>query len=222
VSRPRRTFPLVPRRRFVGLGGGTHRSVRRGDGDEVVATREYRTGDAIASIDWKASARLSSARGTDAFVVQEYFAAETPRAAIVVDGAPTLSLYAPPLPWLDKTAAVREAVDLITASARAARTPVDLATSTTLAADVERIARSATRLPRGSFVFVLSDFLRPVAARTWRALAARSWDVVPVVVQDPTWERSFPSVLDGDDPDAVHAAFVAWARRRHVLRRRAA
>lgn len=270
----RRTFPLVPRRRFAGLYGGAHRSVGRGDGDEVVGTRPYRPGDHIAAIDWAASARLSAARGGDEFVVHEFYAEETPRVAIVVDGAPTLSLYAPPLPWLDKTSAVREAVELIAASARAARAPAESQRSEALPVQLERLARTATRLPRGSFVFVLSDFLRPVPARTWRALAARSWDVVPVVVQDPKWERSFPPVagvaisfvapgetaardvwltpravrrrraanetrwqellrrfgalgldpvvLDGDEPDVVHAAFVAWARRRRALRRRAA
>jgi uncharacterized protein (DUF58 family) len=49
-------------------------------------------------------------------------------------------------------------------------------------------------VPNGSFVFVLSDFLEPPAPPTWSRIAARGWDVIPVVVQDPTWERSFPPV----------------------------
>jgi len=75
-----RTFPLVPHRRFVGASFGRDRSVRRGQGDEVVGSRPYRPGDHLAWIDWAASARLSAARGTDEFVVREYFAQEAPRA----------------------------------------------------------------------------------------------------------------------------------------------
>lgn len=49
-------------------------------------------------------------------------------------------------------------------------------------------------LPVGSFVFVLSDFLAPLPADALAASVARGWDVVPVVLQDPVWERSFPDV----------------------------
>jgi len=43
-------------------------------------------------------------------------------------------------------------------------------------------------------VFVCSDFVRPLRPETWlRALGYR-WDLVPVVVQDPVWEQSFPPV----------------------------
>src|SRR5207248_4618423 len=56
----------------------------------------------------------------------------------------------------------------------------------------ERLAQSRRSLPGGTFVFVCSDFLRPVRPETWlRALGFR-WDVVPVVLQDPVWEQSFP------------------------------
>jgi hypothetical protein len=46
----------------------------------------------------------------------------------------------------------------------------------------------------GSFVFVLSDFLTEVSSETWGALLGRGWDVVPVVIQDPVWEQSFPPI----------------------------
>ncbi|HEY7691345.1 MAG TPA: DUF58 domain-containing protein [Gaiellaceae bacterium] len=59
---------------------------------------------------------------------------------------------------------------------------------------LEHLARSRRSLPPGTFVFVCSDFLAPPAGTTWlRALGLR-WDVVPVVVQDPLWEQSFPRV----------------------------
>jgi len=49
-------------------------------------------------------------------------------------------------------------------------------------------------LPTGSFVFVLSDFLVPPRADAWLDSAARGWDLVPVVIQDPIWEQSFPRI----------------------------
>ena len=115
-----RTFPLVPRRRFVGASFGRNRSPRRGQGDEVAGSRPYRPGDHLAWIDWAASARLSAARGTDEFVVREYFAQEAPRVAIVVDRRPSIGLYGPQSPWLDKPAAVLAAAEAIAASAVAA------------------------------------------------------------------------------------------------------
>lgn len=49
-------------------------------------------------------------------------------------------------------------------------------------------------LPPGSFVFVLSDFLVCPKEDAWVSLLEHRWDVVPVVVQDPTWEQTFPDV----------------------------
>jgi uncharacterized protein (DUF58 family) len=91
--------------------------MRRGQGDEVVGSRPYRPGDHVAWIDWPASARLSAARGTDEFVVREYLAQEAPRAVVLADRRPSMSLYGPDLPWLDKPAAVAEAATSIAASA---------------------------------------------------------------------------------------------------------
>ncbi len=61
-----------------------------------------------------------------------------------------------------------------------------------LAEALRRLAQSRRSLPAGTFVFVCSDFLRPLPPEAWlRALAFR-WDLVPVVLQDPVWEQSFP------------------------------
>jgi uncharacterized protein (DUF58 family) len=55
-----------------------------------------------------------------------------------------------------------------------------------------RLAQSRRSLPPGTFVFVCSDFVAGPPAEAWlRALGFR-WDLVPVVVQDPVWEQSFP------------------------------
>lgn len=221
------TFPLVPAGRFAGQPGGTRRSMRRGDGDEVVGSRPYRPGDPISAIDWGASARLSTARNTDVFVVQETFAAETPRVAIVIDPRPAMSLYTPPFPWLDKGAAAERVTELITRSARAARARVlaERLPGRDLGAVLRSLAQYTTRLPTGSFVFVVSDFLGELDPRHWVTLRARAWDVTPVVVQDPTWERSFPEVSGIAVPfvDAESGAIrEVWLSRREARARRAA
>jgi len=69
---------------------------------------------------------------------------------------------------------------------------------------------------------VLSDFLVTPSADTWVRALEQRWDVVPVVLQDPVWERSFPDVerlglpvssIDGEVEEI-------WLRRREVRRRR--
>jgi uncharacterized protein (DUF58 family) len=225
MSDPRaRPFPLVPRRRFLGVQFGRRRSARRGEGDEVAGTRPYRPGDLTARIHWPASARLSAARGTDEFVVREFFAEQAPRVALVVDRRPGVAIYEPPAPWLDKRAALEEAARLIAASTAAERGElayVDAAggrpfwlkpSSRSLRAVAQRddvafdapedslrialslLLRHAALFPSGSFVFVVSDFLAPPPPRLWMRLRSLQWDVVPVVVQDPVWEQSFPPV----------------------------
>jgi uncharacterized protein (DUF58 family) len=49
-------------------------------------------------------------------------------------------------------------------------------------------------MPGGSFVFVLSDFLVAPPREVWQRIIEHRWDIVPVVVQDPLWEQSFPQV----------------------------
>ena len=52
-------FPLVPRRRVLGLAFGGVRSVRRGIGTDVASTRVYHPGDDVGWMDWAASAKRS-------------------------------------------------------------------------------------------------------------------------------------------------------------------
>ncbi len=77
-------------------------------------------GDDMDSIDWAASARLSTARGSDEFVVRERFAEEAPKVVIVCDRRPEMACFGPPLPWLDKPKAMRTVIELVLASAGAA------------------------------------------------------------------------------------------------------
>lgn len=191
-----RPFELVPRRRFVGVPFGHRRSARRGEGDEVAGTRPYRPGDQRAHIHWPASARLSSARDTDEFVVREFYADEAPCVAVVRDRSAGMAINAGG-PWLDKDAAAATAERLIAASAvaeNAALVHAGEAGEHSLRLALDALVRRSSGLPSGSFVFVVSDFLDPVPAGLWLHLRALHWDVVPVVVQDPVWEQSFPQV----------------------------
>ncbi len=131
ASRP---FPLVPRRRFLGVQFGRRRTARRGDGDEIAGTRPYQPGDLTAHIHWAASARLSEARGTDEFVVREFFAEQAPRVALVTDRRPAMAIHPAPAPWLDKRRAAESAARLIAASALAEQGEVALSDGTTRSA----------------------------------------------------------------------------------------
>lgn len=253
TSGPR--FALVPQRRFVGVRFGERRSSRRGPGDEVAGTRPYRPGDRRTWIDWRASARLSAARGQDEFVVREFFADNAPRVVVVIDRRPRMGIYAPPLPWLDKPAVVDSAVRLIGSSAAAERGDLGLvdesngrvhwiAPQSPLVAigtwergrrnaaldaqpqSLERCFRALSRhaaiLPSGTFVFVLSDFVDAVPLRAWARLRSHRLDVTPVVVQDPTWEQSFPKLagvlLPVFDPTSGSRGEV-WVGGREAARR---
>ena len=221
------SFPLVLRRRHVGLAFGASPSFRRGPGSDVAGSRPYRRGDAMRGIDWAASARLSAARSEDAFIVRERFADESPRVVIVADRRPAMALCPPGLPWLRKASAMRAASVLIAASAIQQRgavgsldhgdgaehpawlTPTasglwrieERCDSAGFQAPSEAVDQALSHLctlwsavPAGSFVFVLSDFLSGTSAETWLRAVDRRWDVVPVVIQDPVWEASFPEI----------------------------
>lgn len=218
-----RTVPLVPRRRLVGLSFGGLTSARRGPGSDVAGSRPYRPGDDVDTIDWAASARLSSARGTDEFVVREKFAEEAPRVVVVADRRPQMSVFPEHLPWLSKARAMQEATEILFDSAMAIRgisgyldfgdgvpfwrpprtqhEPIELnervgfdAPADTIALSLQHLVEHRRSLPTGSFVFVLSDFLGRGSAEMWTRALQQRWDLVPVVIQDPVWEQSFPPV----------------------------
>src|SRR2546426_12278900 len=114
-------FPLVPRRRVIGLAFGGVRSARRGIGSDVASSREYRPGDDVGWMDWASSAKLSAARGEDEFIVRERFADEAPRVVVLCDRRPSMSIKASQLRPLDKQCALLVALELIEQSAVAAR-----------------------------------------------------------------------------------------------------
>jgi uncharacterized protein (DUF58 family) len=231
-----RTVALLPRRRVHGTPLGDMRSGRRGDGAELVGLRPYRRGDDLRRLDHRASARASRARGDDVLLVREFYAEEAARVVVVLDQRPSMQLFPRTLPWLHKPEAVREIVKLLAASALEARAPVaclagaqwwpparrprteDWQHDGGSAPALAELARTP-RLGKGTFVFVVSDFLDPPSDDDWWRLLARGWDPVPIVVQDPSWEQSFPDVAGVPLP--VAAADGSRARLVRVTRREA-
>ncbi len=115
------TFPLVSRRRLIGLAFGSMHGARRGSGSDIAGSRAYVGGDDPHRIDWASSARLSAARATDEFVVREYLADEAPRVVVCLDRRPGMSLCPPGIPFLHKAAAAEVARGLIEASVAESR-----------------------------------------------------------------------------------------------------
>jgi len=264
---PAAPVPLYPRRRLLGSASGGATSIRRGGRADVASSRPYRPGDHLRTIDWKASARASSASNRDEFIVRERFNEETPAVVIVMDRRPGMALYPNDLPWLHKPAALHEIARILVASAlnhRALLAYLDFAShlgSETGSAfwqppraqanvwregladrldtfldeafdapddTVERalafLGTVQSAVPIGSFVFVVSDFVTPTPNELWAQAFARGWDVVPIIVQDPTWEQSFPEiegvVVSIGDPDGGSPAGLRLSRGEVEERRR--
>jgi uncharacterized protein (DUF58 family) len=232
----------VPRWRPAGSPFGRLRASRRGLGSSVAGSRPYRPGDSLASIDWKSSARLSSVRAEPEFLVREHFADEAPRVVVVADHRPSMRLY--PGPWLSKPDALGTVWRIVSSTAvselglvgyldagaptwvppsggqrvsevgrHVAEAPYSGGSLDDAFVHLEGIRRS---LPAGSFVFVCSDYLAPPDPAWWTRAVAHRWDVVPVILQDPVWEQSFPRV----DGLVIPFADPESGRVRHVRLRR--
>jgi hypothetical protein len=80
-------------------------------------------------------------------------------------------------------------------------------------------------LPAGTFVFILSDFLAPPSEEAWAWIVELPWELVPVVIQDPVWEQSFPDVssvvVPLVDPATGRLRLVRLSRREARERREA-
>jgi hypothetical protein len=91
---------------------------------------------------------------------------------------------------------------------------------------LEFLPRFRSELSSGTFVFVISDFLGALPPESaWLTAAARRWEVVPVIVQDPVWEQSFPVVgpivIPLADPRDGQVLEVRLSRREAQARREA-
>jgi uncharacterized protein (DUF58 family) len=228
--------------------------MRRGIGSDVAGSRLYQPGDDVDKIDWHASAKLSLARGSEEFIVREHYAEEAPRVVVLCDRRPSMSIFDDTWPWLSKPRAIREAATVIGDSAVAARGllgyfdegdgdaywhpprsthqlgPVDLdrpfdATERTLARGLAYLVEQRRDLPAGTFVFVLSDFLEQPTRDEWIRALERRWELVPVIIQDPIWEQSFPDVsgivVSLRDPETGRIVPVRLRRKEIAARRRA-
>jgi hypothetical protein len=134
-----------------------------------------------------------------------------------------MSIPASDLRPLDKPRALLTALDLIAASAQAARSltgyldfaegepfwrpprtearaePANEARSFAGPADnvsrgLDFLAEHRRDLPTQAFVFILSDFVVPPDLRVWQQALEHRWELVPVLIQDPVWERTFPEI----------------------------
>jgi hypothetical protein len=181
-------------------------------------------------------------RAEPEFLVREHFADEAPRVVMVADRRASMSLY--PGPWLSKPQALATIWRLVSSTALAELGLVgylDAAQPTWVppsgALGVEQVGRHVAdapcrggsldeaflhlegmrrSLPPGTFVFVCSDYLAPPRPAWWARALAYRWDVVPVIVQDPVWEQSFPRV----ERLVVPFAHPEDGRVRHVRLRR--
>jgi hypothetical protein len=259
------SFPLVPRRRLIGLAFGSAHSAKRGKGSDVASSRPYQPGDDVDAIDWAASAKLSSAYGTDEFIIRERYAEEAPRVVLVCDRRPAMALYPAGYPWLSKPKVMLEAGSMIADSTAKARGligyldfasgqdgngngppfwrpphgqtdfwrvkeshlhwPQYLAPEDNLARAFEFLAPMRRALPAGTFVFLVSDFLNMPSESAWSMIVELPWELVPIVVQDPVWEQSFPDVssvvVPVADPVSGRLRLVRLSRREARERRAA-
>jgi hypothetical protein len=259
------SFPLVPRRRLIGLAFGSAHSAKRGKGSDVASSRPYQPGDDVDAIDWAASAKLSSAHGTDEFIIRERYAEEAPRVVLVCDRRPAMALYPAGYPWLSKPQVMLEAGSMIADSTAKARGligyldyasgqdgngngppfwrpphgqtdfwrvkeshllwPQYLAPEDNLARAFEFLAPMRRALPAGTFVFIVSDFLNMPSEAAWSMIIELPWELVPIVVQDPVWEQSFPDVssvvVPLADPRSGRLRLVRLSRREARERRAA-
>ncbi len=212
---------LEPHVRIIGSLFGHAPSRRRGSSDDVVGGRPYQAGDDIRRIDWATSARLSALRGEDHFVVRESYGEEAPIVCFALDRSSSMALYPREYPWLHKPDAVRQIAEVVALSAHHYRCPIayldaDSWRPPSMSTEVEDLVLLLDRgrydrprdgadslfarlravehlLPGGSFVFCCSDFVHVPSERTLAMIIDAEWDLVPVVVQDPLWEQTYPT-----------------------------
>src|SRR5260221_10814654 len=165
---------------------------------------------------WAASVNLSAPRGEDEFIVGERFADEARRVVVLCDHRPSMSIRASQLRPLDKPQALLTALELIGASAVAARSLTGSldhaegepywrpprteqraapgtfersfgAPEDTVSRGLDFLGEHRRDLPTQAFVFVLSDFAVPPELPVWQRALEHRWELVPVVIPDPGW-----------------------------------
>jgi hypothetical protein len=141
---------------------------------------------------------------------------------LVRDCRPSLALLSSWSPWLCAPNACATVGRLLAASARRGRCAFREADDQLVHA-LEALAIG--RLGRGSFAFLVSDFLALPPEDIWREALERGWDIVPVVLEAPVWRRAESSHLFdrlGLDPiriarhddSSIWRAFYGWSEAR--------
>jgi uncharacterized protein (DUF58 family) len=105
---------------------------------------------------------------------------------------------------------------------RAGDAPFD-APEDTILRSLRFLGQRRTDMPGGTFLFILSDFLGEFSVEAWLDAVGHGWDIVPVVIQDPVWERSWPEVagvaIPVADPRTGRVELVRLSRRQAARRR---
>jgi uncharacterized protein (DUF58 family) len=245
--------PLVPRRRVAAVPHGAMRSLRRGPGFDLVGTRPYRPGDDVRRVDQRASARRSSQLGRDELLVRQYLTEDATLVVTLVDRRPAMTVVRGSAPGLAKPRAIAAAGRVVLESALAARclpgyldhaswiapdgragpanvlqqleSPAGRASGSSLTEALLAALDLGSALPPTTFLFVVSDYLDPPAPELLLLCLARGWDLVPVVIQDPVWEQSFPLLggvtLPITDPATGRTSLVRISRSDAQSRRTA-
>ena len=223
-------FPLVPRRRILGIGFGSFVARTKGLGFEYFGSREMQPGDDPRRINQKMSGRHSALRDEDVVFVNEHHAERSIRVVVLIDRSPHMALY--PDPWLSKPDLAAFAGQTIVASAKRVGALVGYldfadwgiassknrqifwrppnqetesqkiktkyllhehftAPDDNITFGLRYLLERIYAVPQDTFVFVVSDFL-VMPEKNILHQACQLWDVVPVVLQDPIWEMSFP------------------------------
>jgi len=157
-----------------------------------------------------------------AHAVRNLFVENATRVVLVRDRRPSMALGPSWSPWLCNPYACGTVGRLLAASARRARC-VFREEDDQLAHALEALAIG--RLGRGSFAFLVSDFLMLPSEDIWREALERGWDIVPVVLQSSVWRG--PQISDlfdrlGLDPIriarhddmSIWRAFYRWSEAR--------
>jgi hypothetical protein len=159
-----------------------------------------------------------------AHAVRDLFVENATRVVLIRDRRPSMARLPSWSPWLCNPYACGTVGRLLAASARRARCAFR-EEDDQLAHALEALAIG--RLGRGSFAFLISDFLVLPPEDVWREALERGWDIVPVVLQSPPRGHAEISVLFdrlGLDPIriarhddmSIWRAFSAWSEARRA------
>ncbi len=222
LARRARLLELKSRRRATFALAGEYKSVFHGTGIEFDSVREYVWGDDVRAIDWNVTARSGRP------FVKRFIESRERAVVLVVDRSASLDFGSGPR---TKAGVAAEVAALLVIAAAEGKDAVGLVTFTdrverslppargvewprrVLRALVDPVAGRGTDLDaaldhfdatvvRRSVVFVVSDFVTPIASRRLASLSRRH-EVVAIRVSDPRESTlAGDRMLDFADPES--------------------